>query len=233
MKKIAISQSNYLPWKGYFDLINSVDEFIILDTVQFTKRDWRNRNKIKTYQGLKWITLPVMQKGNYFNNIIDMEISDSDWIVNHLNIIENSYRKSPYFKEVYEFIKNMFSKCENLKKLSQINKVLITEICFVLQIRTKIVSSEDFKVTGEPNFRLIDICKAVNATHYLSGPAAKSYLDEKLFKENGLYVEWMNYDGYPEYNQQFGEFIHQVSVIDLLFNVGLENAKNYINTNNR
>lgn len=229
LKRIAISQSNYLPWKGYFDLVQTVDEFIILDTVQYTKRDWRNRNLIKTPHGLKWISIPVKQKGNYYCNIIDMTIVNHNWISEHLNVLANYYRKAKCYNEVFEFIKNCFDKCSHIDNLSEINRILLNEICEVLKIDTVINFSENFVVSTEPSQRLIDLCNAVEATHYLSGPSAKAYLNEDLFKEAGIVVEWMSYDNYPEYPQMHGEFIHGVSIIDLFFNVGLNDAKDYIN----
>jgi len=228
LKRIAISQSNYLPWKGYFDLMKTVDEFIILDTVQYTKRDWRNRNLIKTSQGVKWISIPVKQKGNYHSNIIDMQVVDFEWATNHLNILSNYYGKSNYYREVYSFIEDIFEKCRNIDSLSEINRILLKDICNVLKIDTQFSYSENFTTSNEPNQRLIDICKAVGATHYLSGPAAKAYLNEELFKEANIVVEWMKYRVYPEYPQLHGEFIHEVSIVDLLFNVGLKNAHEYI-----
>lgn len=228
MKRIAISQSNYLPWKGYFDLMKTVDEFIILDTVQYTKRDWRNRNLIKTPQGVKWISIPVKQKGNYHSNIIDMVVVDLDWTKQHLNILSNYYRKAAYYKEVYSFIENIFEKFSNIESLSEINRILLKEICKVLKIDTQFSYSENFVTSNEPNQRLLDICKAVGATHYLSGPAAKAYLNEELFREANIVVEWMKYGAYPEYPQLHGELIHEVSIVDLLFNVGLKNAHEYI-----
>lgn len=232
MKKIAIIQSNYIPWKGYFDLINSVDEYIILDTVQYTKNDWRNRNKIKTVTGLKWITIPVVQKSSISSNINEILIAKSDWARQHLNLLAINYKKSSYFDEVYTFLEALYKQSEKYTKLSEVNEMFIKEICYVLKITTKIIRAEKLGSLSEnSNERLIDICRITGGTHYLSGPAAKSYLNEKLFEENGLFVEWMDYSGYPEYSQLYGEFTHQVSIIDLLFNVGLENSHKYTKRN--
>lgn len=229
MKKIAIIQSNYIPWKGYFDLINSVDEYIILDTVQYTKNDWRNRNKIKTETGLKWLTIPVVQKGSISSSINEISIAKKEWVKQHLNLLTINYRESVYFEEVYNFCEILYKRAEKYTKLSEVNELLIKEICSVLKITTKIIRAEELGNLSETsNERLIDICRITGATHYLSGPAAKSYLNEELFEENGLFVEWMDYSGYPEYSQLYGEFTHQVSIIDLLFNVGLENSHKYI-----
>jgi len=229
MKKIAILQSNYIPWKGYFDLINSVDEFVILDTVQYTKNDWRNRNKIKTKQGLKWLTIPVNQKNRLSKPINEISISDLNWMDSHVNLLKINYKKSEFFDEVITFVENIYIKTKGIVKLSEINELFIRELCSVLNIKTKIIRAEQFgELNQTPNDRLIDICNKVCATSYLSGPSAKNYLDSNLFLDKGIMVEWMEYSGYPEYNQLYGEFIHEVSILDLLFNVGLENAYKYI-----
>lgn len=227
MKKIAISQSNYIPWKGYFNLIDSVDEFIIYDVVQYTKNDWRNRNKIKTYNGVKWITIPVNTKDFLNKNINEISISDSEWYINHLNVLKESYKKSPFYNEVFPWLENVYEECLGIEFLTDINKHLLMSINSILDIQTIIKNAGSYNISSDRNQRLIDICLASKATHYLSGPAAKSYLDEELFTDNGIQVEWMSYDGYPEYSQLYGEFEHGVSILDLLFNVGLEDSKNY------
>lgn len=228
MKKVAILQSNYIPWKGYFDLINCVDEFIILDSVQYTKNDWRNRNYIKTPNGLKWITIPVNQKGCCSKNIESIEVATSTWVDKHLTLIKQNYNKTLFYDEVMGYLEEIYLECRSLTKLSHINLLFIKKISSKLDISTTIRDSSEFKVSSDRNLRLLNICKATETTHYVSGPAAKGYLDENLFNENGVSVEWMNYEGYPIYNQQFGEFVHGVSIIDLLFNVGFERSKEYI-----
>lgn len=229
MKRIAILQSNYIPWKGYFDLIQSVDEFIILDTVQYTKNDWRNRNKIKTKNGIKWLTISVKQKGCNLKNINETEIADLNWFKVHLETLYINYCDVDNFKEIFKFIESCYEQCIGVQKLSEINETFIKRICKVLHIDTKITRAEKLNIiTENPSNRLVDICKATGATHYLSGPSAKNYLDLELFKANGIEVEWMNYDGYPEYKQLHGDFSHQVSIVDLLFNTGLDSARKYI-----
>lgn len=228
MKKLAILQSNYIPWKGYFDLINSVDEFIILDSVQYTKRDWRNRNYIKTPNGLKWITIPLKQKGCFFDNIDSIEVVSDSWINSHLSLVKQNYIKSPFYDEVIAFLEEVYLECRSLIKLSDINLLFIKKFSSILNISTTIRDSSEFDVSSDRNLRLLDICKATETTHYVSGPAARAYLDENLFNANGVNVEWMSYEGYPIYNQQFGEFVHGVSIIDLFFNVGFERSKEYI-----
>jgi len=218
VKKVAILQSNYIPWKGYFDIIGMVDEFIIYDEVQYTKNDWRNRNKIKTPSGLQWITVPVYQK-SLQQKISETEISNHKWGVKGWNSIKANYTKAPYFKthslpfeEFYCTVKSM--------RLSEINVALIKLICDQLGIPTLITNSGDYSLTGDPTEKLINLCKQAGSSSYLSGPAAKNYLREDLFKQEGIEIKWMDYEGYPEYPQLYPPFQHGVSIIDLLFNTG-------------
>lgn len=228
MKRVAILQSNYIPWKGYFDLINMVDEFILYDDVQYTRRDWRNRNKIKSSQGELWLTISVNVKGKYDQKICDTEVSDKDWASNHWKAIIHNYAKAKHFKEVAYCLDLVYQKCKDERLLSKINYQFIHELCRHLGIKTKISWSSDYKVNGGRSERLLELCKQSGATEYLSGPAAKSYLDEQIFLEQGIQVKWMNYEGYPEYDQCFSPFMHGVSIIDLLMNEGFEDAKKFM-----
>lgn len=221
MKKVAILQSNYIPWKGYFDLMNQVDDFVIYDVVQYTKRDWRNRNRIITPQGLLWLSIPVVVN-NREQRINETKVIDTEWSKNHLTSIKHSYSKSKYFNEYYEELIECYSEASKLKYLSEINLVFIQWICKKLNINTTLHSSSDFELSQDKSERLAHICSQLSADVYLSGPAAKDYLDESRFSDKSITVEWMNYNGYPEY-QQFGEsFEHAVSVLDLIFHLGTE-----------
>ncbi|PZR40459.1 MAG: hypothetical protein DI538_04090 [Azospira oryzae] len=216
-KRIAILQSNYIPWKGYFDIIGSVDEFIFYDEVQYTKNDWRNRNKIKTLAGLQWITIPVYHN---LNQKLSQTIpSDSKWSHKHWNTLKTNYSKAPNFKRYSPFFEE-FYQSHSGASLSEINQLLIRSICGFLNITTRITNSSDYELKGDPTEKLINLCKQTGATHYLSGPAAKTYLRESLFMAEQITIEWMNYDGYPEYPQLYPPFEHGVSIVDLLFNVG-------------
>lgn len=233
-RKIAILQSNYIPWKGYFDIIAKVDEFIFYDDVQYTKNDWRNRNKIKTKTGLQWLTIPVETKGRLSNKlkISEVQIADDGWAKKHLTSIKNAYIKSPFFIDYYDFFEDLYQKCLKEKKLCQINYIFINAIIDLLDIKTKISFVSDYTIQGDKNERLIDLCKQVNATEYISGLAAKSYLDENLMHNAGIKITWFDYSHYPQYTQLHGDFCHNVSIIDLLFNTG-KNAKNYMLLGNK
>ena len=224
-KKIAILQSNYIPWKGYFDLIASVDEFIFYDDMQYTRRDWRNRNKIKTPNGLTWITVPVKVKGQYFQSIKNIEINGSKWVPQHLASFFHNYKKSLYFDEIYCLLESIYNKKEYIY-LSDLNTTIITALCEYLGIKTKLTTSSDYTLAPGKTERLVDLCKQANGTEYISGPAAKNYIDESLFEEAGIKLTWFNYEGYPEYPQLWGVFEHTVSIIDLLFNCGKNSPHN-------
>jgi len=219
MKKVAILQSNYIPWKGYFDLINMVDEFILYDDMQYTKRDWRNRNKIQTPQGLKWLSIPVEVKGKYFQKINETKISEKDWGKKHWNTIKHTYSKAPYFKDYKDIFEELYLNGEK-EYLSQINYKFIVAICNILEIRTKIRWSSEFKLIDGQTEKLLGICKDCNADVYISGPAAKDYFDEELAQKENIKVEWINYSGYEEYTQLNDPFEHGVSILDLIFNEG-------------
>ena len=225
MKKVAILQSNYIPWKGYFDLINMVDEFIFYDEVQYTKNDWRNRNKIKTPQGIQWLTIPVRQE-SLDQKIKDTKISDKKWNIKHWRTISQNYSKSKYFKDYKDIFEELYLKCDE-EYLSQINYKFITTINEILEIKTKLRWSSEFELVDGQTEKLLGICKDCNADIYLSGPAAKDYFNEDLAKQENIKVEWMDYSGYKEYEQLNSPFEHGVSILDLIFNQGA-NAKEFM-----
>lgn len=225
-KKIAIVQSSYIPWKGYFDLIKSVDEFILFDDRQYTRRDWRNRNRIKTSQGLKWLTIPVKVKGKYHQKICETQIDDGDWNYKHWKTILMNYSKAKYFPRYKNNFEELFLNM-NEKYLSFVNYRFIKKICELLDIHAKITWSMDFEMIEGKTERLIHICKQAKAHEYLSGPSAKSYIDEKLFNSVGIRLSYMDYSHYIPYAQLFPPFRHEVSIIDLIFNEG-PNSVNFM-----
>ena len=228
MKCIVIVQSNYIPWKGYFDLINRADEFILFDDVQYTRRDWRNRNRIKTPDSLMWLTIPVEIKGKYFQKIKDTVISNPGWKRNHWNSIVRNYSNAKYYRTYREFFEDLYLNT-NERFLSKVNYRFLAAICKILGITTKLSWSMDYRLMEGRTERLVDLCKQTGATEYLSGPAAKPYLDESLFAAEGINVTWMDYSGYPTYCQLFcPPFIHEVSIIDLILNEGAEGAKRHM-----
>lgn len=222
MKKVAIVQSNYIPWKGYFDMIAAVDEFILYDDAQFTKNDWRNRNQIKTQQGIKWLSIPVGK--DISRRIRDVKLLDSRWQTKHWKSIQNSYRRAPYFLEIANILEPLFMQ-HQYGYLSILNRIFIEEICAYLGINTKISNSWEYLLAEGRSARIASLCEQARATSYISGPAAKDYMDEAEFSKRNISIEWFNYDGYPEYPQLWGEFVHGVSILDLLFNCGKDSTK--------
>lgn len=220
-KRVAILQSNYIPWKGYFDLIASVDEFILYDDMQFTKRDWRNRNKIKTPQGTAWLTVPVKVKGRYHQTIRETEIDGADWQRMHWRALEQNYSKATHFMEIATVIEPFFFNRE-YSHLSDLNRGLIEAICGYLGIGTAISDSAAYDLSGNKSERLASICVQAGADVYISGPAAKAYIDAQVFQDRSVKVQWINYSRYLVYPQLWGDFIHEVSILDLLFNCGLD-----------
>lgn len=221
MKSVAIVQSNYIPWKGYFDMISAVDEFILYDDMQYTRRDWRNRNQIKTPNGLQWLTVPVKVKGRYHQKIRDTEIDGSDWASSHWNSLNQNYRRAPHFKEIARWLEPLYFS-NSYTHISQLNRSFIEAVCKYLGIKTVISNSWDYMLTEGKTDRLADLCTQAGCGVYVSGPAAKDYIEESVFQEMGIKLTWFDYSGYPEYPQLWGEFTHSVTILDLLFNCGKE-----------
>lgn len=218
-KRVLITQSNYIPWKGYFDAIASVDEAILLDTVQFTKRDWRNRNRIKTPHGAMWLTIPVRVAGNYRQLVNETRIADGGWARQHWKTLSFAYGRSPHFVSHKEPFESYYMHCEETF-LSRINEDLIRIVCGALGIGTPIRRAEEFVSTDDRNGRLLEICMQTGATDYFTGPSAAAYIDRELFRRHGVTVHFFDFSGYPEYPQPHPPFDHHVSILDLIFNAG-------------
>lgn len=224
-KRVAIVQSNYIPWKGYFDMIASVDEFILYDDMQYTRRDWRNRNQIRTPQGVQWLTVPVRVKGKYFQKIRDTEIDGAAWAQEHWRALAQNYRRAPHFESVASWLEPLYLRTDH-RMLSAMNRMFIEAICGYLGIRTTIRNSWDYELGEGKSERLADLCRQAGGTEYVSGPAARDYIEEDVFRSRGLQLSWFDYAGYPEYPQLWdGEFTHGVTVLDLLFNCGPESGR--------
>lgn len=223
MTKIAILQSNYIPWKGYFHLIDSVDIFVFLDEVQYTRRDWRNRNKIVTAKGTQWLTIPVNTKGKYHQKVCETLISDDQWRFSHLKQLAQHYGKAAHFNEVYPIIESWYKEIPS-DNLSVVNKFLCKQVCNFLKIKTKILCSSDFELSTDPSQRLAMICEQSGSNLYVSGPAAKTYLNIEEFRKHNIAVEWFDYGISREYVQLNSRFEPNVSILDLLLNCGLNSS---------
>ncbi len=227
-KTVAIVQSNYVPWKGYFDLMASVDEFILYDDMQYTRRDWRNRNRFKSPAGVRWLTIPVQVKGRYLQRIDETRVSDSDWAAKHWSTLGAWYRQAPFFERYRPVLEEVYLGMTD-DRLSLINRRLIETLAELLGVRTPIRWSTEYAASGSKTQRLLSLCRAAGATCYLSGPAARDYLDEASFRRHGVEVKWMSYEGYPPYEQPHPPFEHHVSALDLLFSVGDEAPRYLLN----
>lgn len=232
-KRVAILQSNYIPWKGYFDIINDVDTFVLLEDVQYTKNDWRNRNRIKGANGLLWLTVPILTQNRFGQKIFEAEIKEStNWQEKHWKSITGSYSKTPFFQEYKQHFEPIYMDSK-WKYLSELNITLIRKISKLLNIKTEFVLSTDLDLELDEDDpavrtnRVLMLCQHLSADHYLSGPAARSYIDEAKFKNAGIELSYKDYSHYPEYPQRFGDFEGSVSILDTLFCCG-EEAPKYI-----
>jgi len=224
-EKVAILQSSYIPWKGYFDIINMVDLFIFLDDVQFTVRDWRCRNRIKGKDGPIWLTVPCGSNRNRL--ICEVDLKDASWQEKHWKTICHSYSKARYF-DSHKGLFEEFYLGRTWRNLSDMNQYFIRLVCRkFLGIDTKFADSRDYKTSASKQDRILDIVMKTGYGTYLSGPSAMAYIDEDRFRRNGIEVEWMEYGGYPEYEQLFPPFLHEVSILDLIFNMGPD-ARRYM-----
>ena len=217
-KTVVVLQSNYIPWKGYFDLIHDADLFIFHDDRQFTKNDWRNRNKIKTPKGAEWISIPVGTDENRL--ICEVEIDNHKWQIKHWNKIEQNYRQTPYFKQYKGFFEEFYLS-NKWTNLSELNQHLIRSIsCEFLNVKTEFRDSREYCLHGNKLERLIELLKKSGAKRYISGPSAADYIDASRFSYESIELVWKDYSDYPEYPQQYPPFVQGVSILDLLFNVG-------------
>lgn len=221
MSSLALLQPSYLPWVGYFQQMDAVDHFIYYDDVQYTKNDWRNRNRIKTRDGAQWLTVPV--KGSTSLNINEVEIDHTkNWRNKHLQALRTNYAKAPFFSEVFEVFADSLAQTET--HLSRLNVTLTEALCAYVGISKPRHLSSDLQLGGDKNERLIHVCAHFGADLYYSGKAAESYLDRSLFENKGIKVVFQHYEPTP-YHQFFGDFIPYLSAVDLFFHHGKESLK--------
>lgn len=223
-KRIAILQPGYIPWLGFFEQMAACDTFIFLDDVQFTKNDWRNRNRIKTKEGIAWLTVPVVHK--FGQKILEVRIdSRSSWQRKHLQSLKMWYGRSRYFDEMSADLERIYGKTWSYLV------DLDLELCMLLKdrfgIRSTVLRSSDLHVGSEnKNYRLIELCKATGCDHFYEGKAGQAYLDTELFRSHHITVEFQDYH-HPFYDQLWMKeqgFISHLSAIDMLFNCGPDSA---------
>jgi hypothetical protein len=226
-RTVVVTQSNYIPWRGWFDMLRQADALVLLDTVQFTRRDWRNRNRIKTPQGPLWLTIPVEAKGRFSQPVDETRITSPTWVEEHLRSIAMAYARAPAMAEVFPWFESLMRGVAAEPLLSRVNEHLIRGICARLGLNLPILRDADLipretLVALDPSERLAALTEAAHGTRYISGPAAQAYMDMAPFTRRGIEVAWMDYSGYPEYRQLWGAFEPSLSVVDLLLNMGAE-----------
>lgn len=232
-KIISIHQPAYLPWLGYFNKIALSDLFVILDTVQFEKNSFINRNRIKSASGPIWLTVPVKTKDKFKANILkDTEIDIKEkWQNKHLKSICLNYNKSPYFSEHIDKITNIYNK--EWTKITPLCYELTQLMCNILNIKTPIVLASSISgISGEKGELVLNICKKFSATTYISGSMGKSYLNTETFKNNNIKVVFQDYK-HLVYKQLYGKFEPNLSALDLIFNEGNNSLSTLMKNNNK
>ena len=218
INRLVVLQPSYLPWIGYFEQMTRSDQFIFLDDVQFTRRDWRNRNKIRTKDGWAWLTVPVEQKNRYTQLLKETRIDNStNWNKKHCEAIRVNYSRAPFFETYYPYFESVYDK--QWKFLLDLCYETTGYLKEVLNINTETSRSSDIKVKGAKAERIVDLCQQLNATHYLTGNRARDYLSAQDFSQRGIILEYQEYD-HPKYLQRYPGFVPNLSLIDLLFNIG-------------
>lgn len=215
---LSVHQPQYLPWLGYFHKIVRSDLFLYLDDVQYKKREFQNRNKIKTPNGPLWLTIPVITKGLYTQHIKDVRINrEEDWEQDHWKSIEFNYRKAAYFNEHRDFFYGLFQK--KWDSLQEISVTIIDHVLSYLGIATPRKFSSEYNAATLSTERIIELCKKTGADTYLSGAGGRAYMDETLFDKSGIKVMYQDFK-HPEYPQLYGSFEPYMSIVDMLFNAG-------------
>lgn len=219
----AILQPGYLPWLGFFEQMDYADVFVVYDSVQYDTQSWRNRNRIKTVNGIQWLTVPVKHKNHLQKKINEVEIDNhQNWGREHLNSIKHAYSNTPFFEDYIYFFEELYKKEWN--RLLDLDLEIIQFIVEELGIKTKVVLSSELASQRKRAFGLIDLCKQVGAKTLYEGAAGKNYIKEEKLKKENIEIVFQDFKHHP-YPQLFGEFIPSLSTIDLLFNCGKESLE--------
>ena len=225
--KVVVLQSNYLPWKGYFDLIKKADLFVFYDEVKFTKNDWRNRNQILGERGLKWLTIPIDHKA--YHQKISEVLLPLEWQESHAELLHTTYSKAPYYHQLENLI-NDYLKQQKWEYLKDLNHYLIEHIARLIGIQTTFVDSKQFKLKDGKVERLLDLLIQLGAKEYISGPQGWNYLNNAAshFTDAGIQLTFYEYPEYPEYSQFSNSFHTNVSIVDMIGHLPYSEIKNYI-----
>lgn len=226
--KAVILQSSYLPWKGYFDLAREADLFIFYDDAKYTKNDWRNRNKIYSPNGIQWLTIPIPADAVHLK-VHQVEIREHAWQAKHYKAIQLAYQRAPFFSQTQGFLQELLLN-QTWHSLSELNQFGILQISKMLGIKTRFADSREFELKGNRVEKLVHLLKQAGATEYLSGPSARDYFQdlEHLFPEAGIRLIYKDYSRYPAYEQNRKQFVHEVSILDMLVNLELKKIPQYI-----
>jgi len=228
MSRVVVLQSDYLPWKGYFDLIHDADVFVFYDEVQYTKNDWRNRNRICSRNGVHWITIPVA-RGAVKQTISEVELPANGWEERHYKTLHFTYKGAPHFAQLESLLETFF-RGPRFTHLSRLNQALIRELCAMLGIRTRLLDSKGLRLEGDRVTRLLGLLEQLGTTTYVSGPSGRDYLEpfRSAFEARGIHITYKDYSGYPEYPQLSQPFTHGVSIVDLIANLPLAEVPRHI-----
>ncbi|MEM7410961.1 MAG: WbqC family protein [Myxococcota bacterium] len=220
--KVVVLQSNYVPWKGYFDLIHDADLFVHYDEVKYTKNDWRNRNAILTKSGRQWLTIPIA-KSAVQQKISEVRIEDARWQERHFRSLYYGYKSAAHFAQLEPLLHEFYHERE-WDRLIDVDRHILGRVSDMLGIATRFVDSADYALEGKREGRLLGLLKQLGATEYISGPAARDYLTpvEPDFAAAGIQITYKDYAGYPTYRQMNPEFDHAVSILDMIANVALD-----------
>ena len=223
MTTVVILQPGYLPWLGFFDQMRRSDVFVYYDDVQFDKHGWRNRNRIKTPAGPLWLSVPVLHSGRHGQPILEVEIDNRvPWARKHISSIRQNYTRAPFIDDYLPALDAVLQR--PWKYLVDMDMRVVELMGTWLDIQPRIARSSELGIEGEKSARLLDICRHFGADCYISGDAAKDYLDFELFAANGIRVEWQEYP-HPVHPQLHGEFLPYLSALDLVLNTGAESQK--------
>lgn len=226
MPRLIVLQPGYLPWLGFFDQMAKSDVFVYYDDVQFDKHGWRNRNRIKGPQGPVWLTVPVLHKGRMGQSIVDVEIDNTvNWGRKHIESTRQFYSRAPFTKTYLPQLEELLGR--TWSHLWELDLAVVELFCGWMGLSRPVYRSSQLGIGGERNERLLALCQHFGADQYLSGSAARCYLDEALFERHGIAVQWHDYV-HPVYTQQNGPFEPYLSVLDLLLNCGGADALSII-----
>jgi hypothetical protein len=221
--RVGIIQSAYVPWRGYFDFIRSVDVFVLFDDIAISRPPgWRVRNRVKLPEGVRWLTVPLdgLRGQPPIDAVTTMPLES--WMPSHLGLLRRSFARAPFADDAIGLWQGALGQAST--SLSDLNHRLIGSICDYLGIKTTLRQARPLGATGHKSERLLSVLQALGATSYLSGPAAQSYLDVQRFADAGIDVLYKTYD-YPPYPQSWGPFVGEVTVLDLIAHLGPASAE--------